>query len=100
MSFASEYAFWFGALVGVASCVAICGPIGTIWVRRLRQASACRDTAINEMFQGLTVFDRSGRLVLCNRRYIEMYGLSPDVVRPGCTVARLLEHRVETGSIT
>jgi methyl-accepting chemotaxis protein len=100
MSFASEYAFWFGALIGVASCVAISCLVGTICLRRLRQQTSCRDTAINKMSQGLTMFDSSGRLVLCNRRYIEMYGLSPDVVRPGCTVGQLLEHRIQTGSVT
>ena len=57
------------------------------------------DAAINNMSQGLTMFDRSGRLVLCNRRYIEMYGLSPDVVRPGCTVRQLVDHRVARGSL-
>jgi ABC-type transporter Mla subunit MlaD len=100
MSFASESAFWSGALIGVAFCAAIFCLIATICFRRLRQQSTCRDTAINKMSQGLTMFDSSGRLVLCNRRYIEMYGLSADVVRPGCTVGRLLEHRIETGSVT
>jgi methyl-accepting chemotaxis protein len=100
MSFATEYAFWFGALIGVAACVAVSCLIGTLCFRRLRQQASCRDTALNKMSQGLTMFDSSGRLVLCNRRYIEMYGLSPDVVRPGCTVARLLEHRIQTGSVT
>jgi len=46
------------------------------------------------------MFDSSGRLVLCNRRYIEMYGLSPDVIKPGCTVKQVVEHRIETGSLT
>ena len=34
------------------------------------------DTAINNMTQGLLLFDSSQRLVVCNQRYIEMYGLS------------------------
>ena len=45
-------------------------------------------------------FDGAGRLVVCNRRYIEMYGLSPDVIKPGCTVRQVVEHRIETGSLT
>jgi diguanylate cyclase (GGDEF)-like protein/PAS domain S-box-containing protein len=49
------------------------------------------------MSQGVLMFDAEGRLVLCNYRYIEMYRLSPDVVRPGCTVRELIEHRKEVG---
>jgi len=55
-------------------------------------------TTINNMSQGLLLFDAAGRLVVCNRRYVEMYGLSPDVVKPGCTLEELLQHRQNTGS--
>ena len=33
-----------------------------------------------------------------NRKYIEMYGLSPDVVKPGLRFIDLIRHRKETGS--
>jgi diguanylate cyclase (GGDEF)-like protein/PAS domain S-box-containing protein len=56
------------------------------------------DTAISHMSQGLLLFDSSERLIICNRRYIEMYGLSREVVRPGCTFRDLLRHRQATGS--
>ena len=56
------------------------------------------DTAISHMSQGLLLFDPSERLIICNRRYIEMYGLSRDVVKPGCTLRELLSHRQATGS--
>src|SRR5882724_3546230 len=55
------------------------------------------DTAIDNMSQGLLMFDADSRLVLCNRRYIEMYRLSPDVVKPGCTLRELIEHRRKVG---
>src|SRR5712691_5936030 len=87
-------------LASVVCCLAIISLIGTFAYRRLREQKLCLDTAINNMSQGLTMFDKPGRLVLCNRRYIEMYGLSPDVVRPGCTVRQLVDHRIETGSLT
>ena len=35
------------------------------------------DAALNNMRQGLVMFDAEARLVVCNDRYIEMYGLSP-----------------------
>ncbi len=56
------------------------------------------DTAVNNMSQGLLMFDSSQRLVVCNRRYIEIYCLSPDVIKPGCTFRDIITHRKETGS--
>jgi diguanylate cyclase (GGDEF)-like protein/PAS domain S-box-containing protein len=68
--------------------------------RELEQANARLDTAISNMSQGLLFFDRSERIVVCNRRYVEMYGLSADVVRPGLPFRKLIEHRKERGSFT
>ncbi len=58
------------------------------------------ETAINNMSQGLLMFDRDARLILCNQRYIEMYGLSPDKVVPGCTFRDLMNHRKELGGFS
>ena len=56
------------------------------------------DTAVNNMTQGLLLFDSSQRLVVCNQRYIEMYGLSAEVVKPGCSFREIIAHRKATGS--
>jgi diguanylate cyclase (GGDEF)-like protein len=56
------------------------------------------DIALDNMTQGLLLFDASERLVVCNQRYIEIYGLSPDVVKPGCSFRELIAHRHQTGS--
>ena len=56
------------------------------------------DTAVNNMTQGLLLFDANQKLVICNRRYIEMYGLSADIVKPGCSFRDVIAHRRETGS--
>jgi diguanylate cyclase (GGDEF)-like protein len=58
------------------------------------------DTAVNNMTQGLLLFDCSQRLVICNNRYIEMYGLSAAVVKPGCSFRDVITHRRDTGSFT
>ncbi len=50
------------------------------------------------MTQGLLLYDSSGRLIVCNRRYLEMYGLSPDVVKPGLGFRDLIAYRKQTGS--
>ncbi len=55
------------------------------------------DTAMNNMSQGVLMFDAEARLMLCNRRYIEVYNLSPEVVKPGCTLRELIEHRKAVG---
>ena len=54
--------------------------------------------AVNNIPQGLVLYDASARIVICNQPYIEMFGLSPDVAKPGCTMQRLIQHRKETGS--
>ena len=56
------------------------------------------DTAISHMSQGLVMFDSSHRIALCNRRYIELYGLSPEIVKPGLHFRELLLHRKESGA--
>jgi diguanylate cyclase (GGDEF)-like protein/PAS domain S-box-containing protein len=66
--------------------------------QEMLQQSQRFGVALDNMSQGLLLFDSSERIVVCNRRYIEMYGLSPDVVKPGCTFRDLIRHRKETGS--
>ena len=56
------------------------------------------DTAVNNMSQGLLLFDASEQIVVCNQSYIQMYSLSPDVVRPGCAFRDLMLHRKESGT--
>jgi len=58
------------------------------------------DIAINNIIQGLVLVDAEARIVVCNRQYIEMYGLSPEVVKPGLTFRELMAHRKDTGSFT
>ena len=50
------------------------------------------------MSLGLVMFDASQKIVLRNRRYLELYGVSPEVVKPGLSFRELLLHRKETGS--
>src|SRR6478609_2482599 len=54
--------------------------------------------AVNNIPQGLVLYDASARIIICNQPYLDMFGLSPDVVKPGCTMQRLIAHRKETGS--
>jgi diguanylate cyclase (GGDEF)-like protein/PAS domain S-box-containing protein len=58
------------------------------------------DKAVNNMRQGLLLFDASQRLVICNQRYLDLYGLSADVVKPGCSFRDVIAHRKASGSFT
>jgi diguanylate cyclase (GGDEF)-like protein/PAS domain S-box-containing protein len=58
------------------------------------------DTAVNNMTQGLLLFDSSERIVVTNKIYVEMYGLSPDVVKPGCSFRELILHRKQSGTFS
>ena len=66
--------------------------------RKLSEKSLHLDTAINNMTQGLVLFDGSARLVICNQRYIDMFGVSTDVVKPGCHLRDIMLHRQAIGS--
>jgi diguanylate cyclase (GGDEF)-like protein/PAS domain S-box-containing protein len=66
--------------------------------RQLKAEKDRLDTAVNNMTQGLVLYDASARIVTCNRRYLDMYNLSTDVVKPGCRFHDLIHHRKETGS--
>jgi len=101
-----------GMLISVAgaSALAIAGVLIAIVRKLLEQHRASRerltlekqrlDRAVNNMTQGLLLFDAERRLVVCNERYIEMYGLSPDVVKPGSSFHDIIAHRKATGSFT
>ena len=61
--------------------------------QRLRTHNRRMRVALDNMSQGLCMFDRNERLVVCNQRYKEMYHLPDDVARPGMTLTGLLEYR-------
>src|SRR5260370_27256961 len=66
--------------------------------QRLELEKHSLDTALNNMTQGLVLYDASARIVICNQRYLDLYRLSTDVVKPGCNFHDLIRHRQETGS--
>ena len=55
------------------------------------------DAALENMLQGLAMFDAEQRLIVCNTRYAEMYGLTPEQVKPGTTVREIFEYRLANG---
>ena len=57
------------------------------------------DVAVNNMAQGLILYDASERVVICNQQFTKMMGMSPLVIKPGCTFREVIAHRRETGSL-
>ncbi|HZW75052.1 MAG TPA: EAL domain-containing protein, partial [Caldimonas sp.] len=55
------------------------------------------DAALQQMSQGLAMFDKDRRLIVCNDRYAHMYGLSPELARPGVRSEDILRHRLKSG---
>jgi diguanylate cyclase (GGDEF)-like protein/PAS domain S-box-containing protein len=66
----------------------------------LRAQNVRFDAALNNMSQALLMFDSAARLVISNHRYQEMYGLSPETVKPGSPLRELLEHRRDAGTFS
>ncbi|HKY87034.1 MAG TPA: PAS-domain containing protein, partial [Pseudorhodoplanes sp.] len=53
--------------------------------------------ALNNMPHGLSMFDSQERLIVCNRRYQEMYRLPAQLIAAGTTLQSLMNYRAETG---
>jgi diguanylate cyclase (GGDEF)-like protein len=51
--------------------------------------------ALNNMLQGLCMFDKDDRLIVCNKRYAIMYSLPPELTRPGALWRDIVAHRAE-----
>jgi PAS domain S-box-containing protein len=96
---ASEPAGLLLLVAAVPVCVLAVFGASVLYRRARGRRSTLFATAINNMSQGLVMFDASGHLVLCNNRYVEMYGLSPSIAKTGTKLIDLLRHRAATGSI-
>ena len=55
-------------------------------------------TAIDAISQGVCFFDRNARLILCNRRYAEIYRLAPERISHGATLREIVELRDAAGT--
>ena len=85
-------------LVGLAGVAVLAA---AIWqLAQLRRRSGCLLAALNNMPQGLCMWSPTGRLILCNERYVQMYHLSTDLTTPGVSLRDLLDHRIKVGTFT
>jgi diguanylate cyclase (GGDEF)-like protein/PAS domain S-box-containing protein len=63
----------------------------------LRDSRNLLSYVVDEMSDGLAMFDREGFLVYCNDRYRELFPLTRDVRRPGVHIRDILRAVAETG---
>ncbi len=66
--------------------------------RALSTHNAQLDIALNNMIQGLCLFDAQSRLVVWNQRYTAMYNIDPRRIWRGCGVGDLLDARKAAGT--
>jgi diguanylate cyclase (GGDEF)-like protein len=102
-------AFAFGAAVIVLAIA-----FGTIrlavYIERLADAQAREaiqtqvavqykrfNNAMDNIVQGLAMYDRNNSLIACNKRYAEIYGLPVELTGPGVTRAQILAYRGDRG---
>ncbi len=67
---------------------------------QLRRRNRRLLTALNNMPQGLCVWSSTGRLILCNERYVQMYNVRPELAHPGVSLRDLIDHRIKIGTFT
>jgi len=65
--------------------------------KKLSQQNRHFNIALDKMTQGLCMFDGNKQLLVCNDLYIQMYGISPELSKPGTPFRSILEHRIESG---
>ncbi|MDB5602169.1 MAG: diguanylate cyclase [Xanthobacteraceae bacterium] len=87
-----------GPLIG---CVILVILVGTALLQRqtrsLAQKTSVLELTLENMAHGLCMFDKEQRLITCNARYAQIYGLTPDQTRPGTRLRSILEARVTAG---
>ena len=63
----------------------------------LEAQNARFEMTVNNMAQGVCLFGPDQRVVIANRRYAEIYGLTAEQVQRGTTLRQILEARAATG---
>src|SRR4029450_7799056 len=70
---------------------------GQITALRSAPLSARLEEAIKNFSLRIVIFDEKREVVFCNERYRQMYGLSPEQVKPGTPTRELIRHRLDLG---
>ncbi len=94
---AGAEAILFAALAALAGQLAA-GGVNALRTRHLRWENGQMYRALDSMPQGVSMFDAKERLLVCNARYHEIYGLAPEDVKRGSTLTDVLAMRAAKGT--
>ncbi len=99
------------AIIVLAACAIGLLVVGRLVRERLRAQKELRkrdeeltrqnqrlDIALENMSQGLCLFDGDKNLIVCNRRYVEMYDLPLELAHPGTPFRAIVEERIRSGN--
>lgn len=94
---------WEALIAGIVACAFLVAI--ALWIhsslrqtRRLQlRRNAFISSAMNNLNQGVVMTDAQRRVIFCNDRYLEIYGLTRSDVRPGMNGRELLELRRKRG---
>ncbi len=66
--------------------------------REIQKVNLQLDIALNNMAQGLCMFDADQRLIVCNDRFARMYKLEANLAIAGTTLEQIRAHRAAVGN--
>jgi PAS domain S-box-containing protein len=89
------FAVVIGSAVSAALCVAA---IAAMMRRRFDEQYSLFATALQNVSQGVAMFDADGRLLLANERYRQMYFLTAEQAKPGRHLREILQYRKDAGA--
>ena len=74
--------------------------VGTRFRRQLslEQMNLRFSAALENMSQGLCMFDATQSLIVCNKRYADLYELNSEETKPGTTLREILGYRIAKGN--
>jgi signal transduction histidine kinase len=58
----------------------------------LRHKNVLLDAALDNMAQGLAMFDVNQRMIICNQRFLDLYNLPAGMAQPGTELAEILDY--------
>ncbi|MCK1554421.1 EAL domain-containing protein [Bradyrhizobium sp. 177] len=87
-----------GYLIGLTIVLVVAiGGTGSVVVQFFRRQSIQLDSTLNNLSQGVCMYDDHRRLILCNDRYTEMYHLPNELTRPGTALRQIFDHQLSHG---
>ncbi|WP_349627804.1 diguanylate cyclase, partial [Rhodopseudomonas sp. BR0C11] len=91
---------WVMVAVACASALAVAVVLFQLGRQIIRQETDLRkrySIAVDNMAQGLSLFDSAGRLLLFNQRYLDLYGLPADALKLGMRTFEIVRQLQQAG---